>query len=81
MTGLQSATGILKCDRKLLKIVIGITKCDKTLLQTLTGITKCDKKLLQTVTGITKSDNYYKMRTNNVQLKLKQYYVISVVNE
>ena len=57
MTGLESATGILKCDRKLLQSVIGFTKCDK--------------KLLRTVTGITKSDNYYKMRPKNVQLKLK----------
>ena len=67
VTGLESATGILKCDRKLLQSVIGFTKCDK--------------KLLRTVIGITKSDNYYKMRPKNVQLKLKQYYVISVVNE
>ena len=48
---LQSASGIIKCDRLLLQSVSGITKCDRLLLQSASSITKCD--------------SYYKVRRNS----------------
>ena len=55
----------------LLQKMTGIKKWVKVFIESVTDITKCDEKLLRSVIGSKKCENYYQMRRNKVNEKVK----------
>lgn len=46
-------------------------KVSQSFIESVTDITKCDEKLLRSVIGSKKCENYYQMRRNKVNEKVK----------